>query len=86
LIDQVFPDSEECPDCGCGIFRPGPRGGLSQNVECAQCGARFNVTRLDPVMMEGRQGHRPIVWARRIPSEKDGGAAWREDMFPKVCQ
>jgi hypothetical protein len=32
-----------CPDCGCDGFLEGPSGGLSQNVECAGCGARFNM-------------------------------------------
>ncbi len=33
-----------CPDCGCVEVRPGPRGGLSQNIYCAAlvCGSRFN--------------------------------------------
>jgi hypothetical protein len=84
MIDVVFPDSGDCPDCGCSIFRPGPCGGLSQNIECVQCGSRFNVTRWDRAMTEGRQGPMPIVWAQRIPSERDGGGVWREDLFPRV--
>jgi hypothetical protein len=85
MIDTVFPDDDNCPDCGCGVFRPGPRGGLSQNIECAQCKARFNVTRWDPAMSD-REGPMPIVWAQRIPREDEGGGEWREDMFPKVLE
>jgi hypothetical protein len=80
----VFPDNESCPDCGGFTFRPGPRGGIAQNVECAGCGSRFNITRW-PYPTE-RGGKTPIVWAQRIPSEKDGGGEWREDMFPKVLE
>lgn len=32
-----------CPDCGADQFRRGPAGGASVNIECAGCGARFNV-------------------------------------------
>jgi hypothetical protein len=28
----------------------------------------------------------PIVWAQRIPSQREGGGEWREDMFPRVLQ
>ena len=87
MIDVVFPDNENCPDCGGSLFRPGPRGGASQNIECVQCLSRFNVVRWDdPAHTDGRGGKMPIVWAQRIHSEKDGGGAWREDMFPRVLQ
>lgn len=33
-----------CPDCGHRHFYRGPAGGMSVNVACARCGARFNVT------------------------------------------
>lgn len=98
MMDLDFPDDESCPDCGCTIFRPGPRGGAAQNIECVKCKARFNVVRwraeLNPDV--ARHGwpsesidkllHGKIVLAQRIPSEKDGGGAWREDMFPKVLE
>lgn len=60
-----------CPDCNGFIFRPGPRGGASQNVECVGCGSRFNITRFTD-----------MVWAERIANSGE----WREDMFPKVLQ
>jgi hypothetical protein len=82
MIDVVFPDHERCPDCGGFIFRPGPRAGLSQNVECVGCGSRFNVTRFDRSMTGGRPGTMPIVWVERIENTGE----WREDMFPKVLQ
>jgi len=65
-----------CPDCGGRIWRPGPRGGIAQNVECVGCLSRFNVAR--------HNGQ--FVTAQRIPSEAQGGGAWREDMFPKVLE
>jgi hypothetical protein len=81
MIDVVFPDSEDCPDCGGFIFRPGPRGGVSQNIECVGCGSRFSVARWSA--RENRlTGPMPIVWAQRI----DHNGEWREDMFPKVLQ
>ena len=90
MIDVVFPDNEACPDCGCGIFRPGPRAGASQNVECAQCFSRFNISRWHyDHIFDGtykREGKPPIVWAQRIPAEADGGGEWREDLFPRVLQ
>lgn len=86
MIDVVFPDNEECPDC-CGfIFRRGPRGGIAQNIECVSCGGRFSVARWQRSMTDRVGGVMPIVWAQRIPSEKQGGGVWREDMFPKVLQ
>jgi hypothetical protein len=32
-----------CWYCGCGDFLEGPSGGMSQNMMCASCGARYNV-------------------------------------------
>jgi DNA-directed RNA polymerase subunit RPC12/RpoP len=32
----------QCPDCGSDTMRGGPKGGMSQNVACANCGAEFN--------------------------------------------
>jgi hypothetical protein len=98
MMDLDFPEDQSCPDCGCTIFRPGPRGGMGQNIECIKCLNRFNVVRsypeLDPAYVT-QHGWPPsidhlsrgkIVLAERIPSEKDGGGEWREDMFPKVLQ
>jgi len=31
----------ECPECKGHEFHPGPFGGLSENIRCAQCGAKF---------------------------------------------
>lgn len=61
-----------CPDCTGFLFRPGPRGGIGQNMECVGCGHRFNVC-----IWAGR-----FVDAQRIPNDQE----WREDMFPKVLQ
>lgn len=66
----------ECPDCGNSLFRPGPRGGLSQNIECIQCLNRFNVAHYN--------GH--LFHAERITREDQGGTHWREDLFPQVLQ
>jgi hypothetical protein len=66
------PNVLTCPDCGGFIFRPGPRGGLSQNIECVGCGSRFNVA----------HWHGALIQFQRI----DTVSEWREDLFPKVLQ
>lgn len=93
MIDVDFPASGNCPDCGGFIFRPGPRGGAGQNIECVGCSSRFNVVRyyprLDPAQI-ARHGwpalsdltESRIVWAQRI----DNNGEWREDMFPKILE
>lgn len=57
-----------CPDCGERGFVLGPRGGLNQNIECAQiaCRARFNVT-----LFAGAIQH-----AQRIEKRAEGGPRW----------
>lgn len=65
-----------CLDCSGFLFRPGPSGGLAQNIECVGCGARLNVA----------FWHGQWIMAQRIPSESEGGGTWREDMFPRVLQ
>ena len=40
-------DRGACPDCQSRDIIPGPRGGLSQNVTCGGCGARFNVAKFE---------------------------------------
>jgi hypothetical protein len=75
--------TRHCPDCYGTIFRDGPRGGISQNIECVICGSRFNVAWWQPP----NPAHGPIlVSAHRIPSEAEGGGVWREDLFPRVLQ
>jgi hypothetical protein len=84
MIDSVdFPADESCPDCRCVIFRLGPQGGIARNIECTGCLSRFNITRW-PYQNRRKGEPSPIIWAQRIPSEKDGGGTWREDWFPKV--
>lgn len=34
--------SGRCPDCAGNTFRRGPSGGLTENIQCCQCGSRFN--------------------------------------------
>jgi hypothetical protein len=70
----------ECPDCGGFIFRPGPRGGITQNIECVGCKSRFNVAHWQ------RVNPRVLIFAQRIESEAAGGGAWRTDMFPQVLE
>ena len=64
--------SRECPDCNGFIFRPGPRGGMSRNIECVGCGVRFNVAYVGD----------HLAIAERI----DRMWEWREDLFPRVLQ
>lgn len=32
-----------CPDCGSTRFYEGPSGGMCINIECVDCGSKFNV-------------------------------------------
>jgi hypothetical protein len=43
-----FETHSSCPDCGGLEFLDGPRGGMSQNIQCARpsCGTWFNTARL----------------------------------------
>lgn len=59
-----------CPDCKGVLFRPGPKSGMAQNLECVGCGSRFNV------------GFCQFVMAQRIAND----SVWREDLFRKVLQ
>lgn len=45
LSDQEIHDLDGgmCPDCGGKKFLEGPHGGMSVNIECSKCGARFNI-------------------------------------------
>lgn len=36
-------DACKCPDCGSESFLEGPHGGMSVNIMCSACGAKFNV-------------------------------------------
>lgn len=49
-----------CPHCESVRFLPGPRGGMSQNIACERCGARFNVAffgrGFPPVLLEELSG------------------------------
>lgn len=59
---------------------------MARNIECVGCLARFNVD-YSSSLANAVGGRFPLlVFAERIPSEADGGGAWREDMFPKVLQ
>lgn len=50
-----FRQKECCPDCGGLDFLAGPRGGLSQNMECSSCGAEYNIARYEGrIIMVGR--------------------------------
>ena len=66
----------ECPNC-CGfLWRPGPLGGATQNMECVGCKRRFNVLYVDGEM----------AMAEELLSEAEGGGHWRTDLFPEVLQ
>lgn len=55
-----------CPDCNHRGFVLGPRGGMSINIECGGCRARFNVASFT-------HSHR-FAWGQRI--ERTGN--WKE--------
>jgi len=43
-ITDYMRKNNRCPDCGGDDFREGPSGGMSTNIMCAGCGARFNMS------------------------------------------
>lgn len=59
-ITDYMRKHKRCPDCGSEDFLEGPHGGLSVNIECVGCGARFN--------MMGPFGVERIGSPTRIPS------------------
>ncbi|KYK50035.1 hypothetical protein A1D31_22245 [Bradyrhizobium liaoningense] len=61
-----------CFDCSGFLFRPGPCGGLSQNIECVGCGSRFNVAHWRGMQLS----------VERIANDSE----WRVDLFPRVLQ
>lgn len=40
---RAFYGLHQMPCCGAGEFHPGPQGGMSMNVTCCGCGARWNI-------------------------------------------
>jgi len=40
---SMFYDQHKMPCCGSAEFLEGPEGGMSTNIKCAKCGARWNV-------------------------------------------
>jgi hypothetical protein len=42
-LKQSLFSEQCCPHCGSTGFLDGPCGGLSQNIMCAVCGAKFNI-------------------------------------------
>lgn len=36
-----LPDHCKCPDCQGTLFNPGPTGGMSINIRCVGCGAKW---------------------------------------------
>lgn len=45
LLFECVVKKNTCPDCEAkGQWLVGPRGGIAQNIKCANCGSRFNVT------------------------------------------
>jgi hypothetical protein len=72
-------DGDRCRNCTGFLWRPGPRGGASQNMECVGCKSRFNF-----VYLAGMNHF--ITVTEELPSEADGGGRWRTDLFPDVLQ
>lgn len=42
-VKELFLKHECCIDCGSTHLLEGPSGGMSQNIECAKCGHKFNL-------------------------------------------
>lgn len=57
--DVTMIRNDQCPDCEHYGLQGGPRGGASQNIFCAECGAGFNVCLPRLVISVERIGKRP---------------------------
>ncbi len=70
LTDQeIFAlDAGTCPDCRGEHFLEGPHGGLAVNIECSNCGARFNIV----PRLAGRFGKQRIGRPTRPAAEPVG--------------
>jgi len=49
IVDELV-----CPECGCKDFLVGPRGGLSVNIKCANCGYWMSVTAIPFGKLRGK--------------------------------
>ena len=47
-----------CPCCKQNTLRPGPQGGLAQNVICSACGSRYNNTPFGVDILDENEGAR----------------------------
>ena len=45
-MKRVFYEDCMMPCCGADYYMRGPEGGVSLNIKCAMCGAKFNITPL----------------------------------------
>jgi len=64
-FDEVHPKKPgHCPDCGHDQFYMGPEGPGCQNMECAECGTRWNVP-----MFAGFAWQRLSTLAERVAEE-----------------
>jgi len=61
LVSKEITLTQRCPDCRIGALLEGPRGGATVNVQCDNCGHRFNLA------MEGR-----VVFHTERIDGKDG--------------
>ena len=42
-VFEALANQRVCPDCKHDSFLMGPKGGMGQNIMCADCGSEFNV-------------------------------------------
>jgi hypothetical protein len=83
MTDQLhrWENLGHCPDCGCGEFELGPRGGIAVNRRCVGCGAWWNtVVELGLIQRiredEPKRPGRPVTaehrktWPATVPDEE----------------
>lgn len=58
-----------CTFCGTSEFYEGPSGGVSQNIKCAKCGARFNIGLIPdgPILLDVLSGPTEEPYAHPKP-------------------
>lgn len=56
----------KCPDCEVGEMYQGPRGGLSVNVRCGSCSAKFNLAVVNGQVLFAQRIGVPTVQKRGV--------------------
>jgi lysine biosynthesis protein LysW len=66
-----------CPECG-GSLNLGPRPQESQQVTCAECGARIEIISLKPLELDWVYAEPTDQWADICERDLEKTAEWEE--------